>query len=180
AGVLVGIFVSSRALGVKWPPPQRAPQVSFEEQVPQMMKADPKLGERIQLPEVEDLDKRKVQLPLPGVSALMYVKSYDVGDEDIRVMEQELAPYPQVRTCVVFMLSDPEMVRQKAQENGFRSLFLYDRAGQMREALNAFDNARVYIFDRAGSLVFIENSADDDEDIIAQAKAAVEQALSGG
>ncbi|UCH35680.1 MAG: hypothetical protein JSV65_04840 [Armatimonadota bacterium] len=179
AGVLVGIFVSSRALGVKWPPPKPTPQATWEEQVGQSMKADPKLGATIELPEVEDLDKRKVQLPLPGVSALMYVESYNVGDEDIRVMERELAAYPQVKTCVVFMLSDPEMVRQKAQENGFRSLFLYDRAGQMRDALNAFDNARVYIFDRAGRLVFIENPADDDEDIIAKAKAAVEKALSG-
>jgi hypothetical protein len=178
-GLAIGLLISSRALGVKVPWFRRETNLTWERQVSLMTKADPKVGATLKLPAIEDLQKQPVQLPLPGVPVLLYVESYEVGESDIKSLEAEMAAYPGVRSCVVFLLSDPKKVYQEAQSRGFRSLFLYDRAGQMRQALNAFGNARLYVFGREGRLLFVQNPLDSDKETIRKARKALETALRG-
>jgi hypothetical protein len=178
-GVAIGILMSSRMLGVKMPPLRRPTQPTWEQTVALEMKADHKVGAVIKLPAIEDLQRHQVQLPLRGVSALMYVSRYEISEGDVRAMEREMAAYPRVKTCVVFMLSDPAMVQQRAQQAGLRSELLYDRGGQLYRTLNAFGNSRLYVFGWGGKLAFIENPLDSEKETIRKARGAIERALRG-
>jgi hypothetical protein len=140
---------------------------------------DPSLGASPKLPTIEDLQGRPHALPPPGVSILRYFDFEEINSRDVQTIETEAGRYPRVTTYVAFSSANPAQVAQQVLQNGFRSSFLYDRGGELRKALNAFFNGRIYVFDAAGRLVFMDYPSEPDTEVLNKARLAIEYALRG-
>ena len=175
AGVTAGVLFSSHVLQRKQPP-ARVRFGSRRVLLDNLRKRDPRLGQKVDLPTIEDLQRYPHPLPPPGVSILRYFEIPEITNRDVQAIEAEAGRYPRVGTYVVFLRSDPAKVAEQARQNGFRSVFLYDRGGQLRKALNAFFNGRIYVFDAKGRVVFMDYPGETDEDIVRKARLAIETA----
>jgi len=179
-GFKVGTFTSGRMLRVRpQPPPQseseRMKQRAREAQL--LLRKDPKVGTRLSLPPIEDLQGNSVQLPLQdSVTAVLYDRAC-CSQENIGILETHASAYPTLKTCVVFAVSDPTKVWEEIRAKGYTSTFLYDRGSELGRALNAIGVARLYIIGGDGTLLYVEDPTDPPEKTIQEAKEAVEKAL---
>jgi hypothetical protein len=176
AGVTAGMLFSSHVLQRKQSPSGVLPG-SRRAALDSVLKRDPRLGQKVNLPTIQDLQRYPHLLPPQGVSILRYCYDEKINTRDVQTIESEAARYPQVTTYVAFNCADPADVAQQALQNGFRSTFLYDRGGELRKALNAFFDGRIYVFDAKGRVVFMDYPGESDDDIVRKARLAIETAL---
>jgi hypothetical protein len=140
---------------------------------------DPGVGTTVDLPPLEDLEGNTVQLPVFGcVTALLYERRCQESafHEDVRLLEEGTAAYPGLKTCVVFSATHPETLKAMIRNRDYRSAFLHDRTGEVSKALNAFGIARLYLFDKEGRLLYIENPLDPIEKLVEEVRAILDSA----